>query len=186
MEKIDACVKELNPENILHLCSCLLLSPGWVAPSVVLLWLREISSLWRDRLPAPRSRSESPPLPLQSAGQTEFTQSAWWSVNSQITRCCTYYLWPSSDCISVLMMIMERRGSYLVICTDGPQLHDELETEEVVGPDGLQLQETAESHQLRSGQVVQSQVILEQFGEFQDLLITGTFPGVPDLPRWIS
>lgn len=46
------------------------------------------------------------------------------------------------------------RGSYLVVCTDGPQLHDELEAEEVVGPDGLELQETAESHQLRSGQVV--------------------------------
>lgn len=75
---------------------------------------------------------------------------------------------------------------YLVICTDGSQLHDELEAEEVVGPDGLQLQETAESHQLRSGQVVQSQLVLEQFGELQDLLITGTFTRVPNLCRWTS
>lgn len=75
---------------------------------------------------------------------------------------------------------------YLVICTDGSQLHDELEAEEVVGPDGLQLQETAESHQLRSSQVVQSQLVLEQFGELQDLLITGTFTRVPNLCRWKS
>lgn len=74
-------------------------------------------------------------------------------------------------------------GSYLVICTDGPQLHDELETEEVVGPDGLELQKAAESHQLRSGQVVQSQLVLKQFGEFQDLLIAGTFAGVTYLQR---
>ena len=72
---------------------------------------------------------------------------------------------------------------YLVVCTDGSQLHDELEAEEVVGPDGLQLQETAESHQLRSGQVVQRQLVLEQFGELQDLLITGTFTRVPNLWR---
>lgn len=75
---------------------------------------------------------------------------------------------------------------YLVICTDGSQLHDELEAEEVVGPDGLQLQETAESHQLRSGQVVQSQLVLKQFGELQDLLITGTFTRVPNLWGWKS
>lgn len=74
-------------------------------------------------------------------------------------------------------------GSYLVICTYGPQLHDKLEAEEIVGPNGLELQETAQSHQLRSGQVVQSQLILEQFGEFYDLLITGTFPRVPYLQR---
>lgn len=53
------------------------------------------------------------------------------------------------------------RALYLVICADGPQLHDELEAEEVVGPDGLELQETAESHQLGSSQVVQSQLILK-------------------------
>lgn len=75
------------------------------------------------------------------------------------------------------------RGSYLVICTDGPQLHDELEAEEVVGPHGLELQEAAESHQLRSGQVVQGELVLEQFGEFYDLLITGTFPRVPYLQK---
>ena len=71
--------------------------------------------------------------------------------------------------------------SYLVISADGPQLHDELEAEEVVGPDGLELQETAEGHQLGPGQVVQGQLILKQFGEFNDLLIAGAFPRVPDL-----
>lgn len=81
------------------------------------------------------------------------------------------------------LLELYHRGSYLVVCTDGPQLHDELEAEEVVGPDGLELQETAESHQLRSGQVVQSQLILKQFGEFHDLLITGTFPRVAYLRR---
>ncbi|KAF3845120.1 hypothetical protein F7725_008283 [Dissostichus mawsoni] len=62
-------------------------------------------------------------------------------------------------------------------------LHDELEAQEVVGPDGLELQEPAESHQLRPGQVVQSQLVLEQFGEFDDLLITGSLPGVPYLQK---
>lgn len=70
---------------------------------------------------------------------------------------------------------------YLIVGTDGPQLHDELEAEKVVGADGLELQETAEGHQLRPGQVVQGQLVLEQFGEAYDLLIAGTLPGVPDL-----
>lgn len=72
----------------------------------------------------------------------------------------------------------DRRVLYLVVCTDGPQLHDKLEAEEIVGPDGLELQEAAQSYQLRSGQVVQRQLILKQFGEFHDLLITGTFTRV--------
>lgn len=83
----------------------------------------------------------------------------------------------------MVLLKLYHLGSYLVICTDGPQLHDELEAEEVVGPDGLELQETAESHQLRSCQVVQSQLVLEQFGEFYDLLVTGTFARVPNLQR---
>lgn len=73
------------------------------------------------------------------------------------------------------------KDSYLVVRTDGPQLHDELEAQEVVCADGLELQEAAESHQLRPGEVVQRQLVLEQFGEFDDLLITGTFTRVPDL-----
>lgn len=72
---------------------------------------------------------------------------------------------------------------YLVICSDGPQLHDELEAQEVVGADGLQLQEATESHQLRPGQVVQSQLVLKQFGELQDLLVAGSLAGVTDLRR---
>lgn len=71
-----------------------------------------------------------------------------------------------------------RRVLYLVVCTDGPQLHDKLEAEEIVGPDGLELQEATQSYQLRSGQVVQRQLILKQFGEFNDLLVTGTFTRV--------
>lgn len=66
---------------------------------------------------------------------------------------------------------------------DGPQLHDELKAQEVVGSNGLELQEVAESHQLRSGQVVQSQFVLKQFGELHDLLVTGTFSRVPDLQK---
>lgn len=75
----------------------------------------------------------------------------------------------------------DRQDSHLVVRTDGPQLHDELEAEEVVCADGLELQEAAESHQLRPGEVVQRQLVLEQLGEFDDLLITGTFARVPDL-----
>lgn len=75
-----------------------------------------------------------------------------------------------SGCVcSVLIMIrgkLHNRALYLVVSTDGPQLHDELEAEEVVGPNGLKLQETTESYKLRSGQVVQRQLILKQFGEF--------------------
>lgn len=78
---------------------------------------------------------------------------------------------------------MELNSSYLVISMDGPQLHDKLKAQEVVGSNGLELQEAAESHQLRSGQVVQSQLVLKQFGEPYDLLITGTFSRVPDLQK---
>lgn len=72
---------------------------------------------------------------------------------------------------------------YLVVCSDGSQLHDELEAQEVVGADGLELQEATESHQLRPGQVVQSQLVLKQFGELQDLLVAGSLAGVTDLRR---
>lgn len=76
-----------------------------------------------------------------------------------------------------------RQDSHLVVCSDGPQLHDELEAQEVVGADGLELQEAAEGHQLRPREVVQRQLVLEQLGEFDDLLIAGTFTRVPDLKK---
>lgn len=69
------CAEWLNPENVFS--PCWLLLPGWVALSVVLLWLQEISSLWRGRLPALRSHSDSPLPPQLSAGQTE--QSSHWA-----------------------------------------------------------------------------------------------------------
>lgn len=86
----------------------------------------------------------------------------------------TYVVWESDASSSLL---------YLVVCSDGPQLHDELEAQEVVGADGLELQEATESHQLRPGQVVQSQLVLKQFGELQDLLVAGSLAGVTDLRR---
>lgn len=43
---------------------------------------------------------------------------------------------------------------YLVVCTDGTQFHDELEAQEVVGADGLKLQQFAQGHQLRPRQVI--------------------------------
>lgn len=85
-------------------------------------------------------------------------------------------------CINVLNVASGlREHVYLVVRSDGPELHDELKAQEVVGPDGLELQEAAERDQLGSGQVVQSELVLEQLGELYDLLVARTFPGVPDL-----
>lgn len=77
-------------------------------------------------------------------------------------------------------------SSDLVVGPDGPELHDELEAQEVVGADGLQLQQAAQRHQLGPRQVVQRQLVLEQLGELEDLLVAGPLPRVPDLERQVG
>ena len=71
--------------------------------------------------------------------------------------------------------------THLVIGLDGAQPHGELEAQEVVGAHGLQLQQLAQRHQLRPRQVVQRQLVLEQLGETQDLLVAGSLPRLSNL-----
>lgn len=75
------------------------------------------------------------------------------------------------------------KATNLIVGANVPQLHDELEAQEVVGADGLQLQQAAQRHQLGAGQVVQRQLVLKQFGEAQDLLVAGTLARAADLGR---
>lgn len=46
------------------------------------------------------------------------------------------------------------QGTHLVVGLDGPQPHGELEAQEVVGADGLELQQLTECHQLWPCEVI--------------------------------
>lgn len=50
---------------------------------------------------------------------------------------------------------LPRAGSYFVICFYRLQCHQELEAEQIVGSEGLQLQQLAQGDQLGSIQVLQ-------------------------------
>lgn len=73
------------------------------------------------------------------------------------------------------------QAAHLVVSLDRPQPHGELEAEEVVGANGLELQQLAEGHQLRPCEVIQGQLIFKQLGKTQDLLITGSLTCLSDL-----
>lgn len=51
--------------------------------------------------------------------------------------------------------------AHLIISLYGPQAHGELETQEVVGANGLKLQQLAQCYQLRPREVIQGQFILK-------------------------
>lgn len=63
--------------------------------------------------------------------------------------------------------------THLVVGLDAAQPQQQLEAQQVVGAQGLQLQQLAQGHQLRPLQVLQGQLILEELGETQDLLRAG-------------
>lgn len=71
--------------------------------------------------------------------------------------------------------------SHLVIRLDGSQFHHQLKTEQVVGADGLQLQQFTESHQLGALQVLQRQLVLKQLGESYDVFSCGLLARTPYL-----
>lgn len=73
--------------------------------------------------------------------------------------------------------------THLVVGLDVPQPEQQLEAEQVVGADGLQLQQFAQSHQLRPLQVLQGQLVLKELGEADDLLRAGPVAAVPDLNK---
>lgn len=76
---------------------------------------------------------------------------------------------------------LEPRAAHLVVGPDGAEPHGELEAQEAVGAHGLQLQQPTQRHELRPREVVQGQLVLEQFGETDDFLIAGSLPGLSDL-----
>ena len=80
-------------------------------------------------------------------------------------------------CVCVCMHL----SPHLIVGAYGTELHDELKAQEVVGANGLQLQQPTQGHQLGPHQVVQRQLVLKQLGEADDLLITGPLTRVTDL-----
>lgn len=60
-----------------------------------------------------------------------------------------------ADCSCLLL-------SHLVVGLDGAQLHHELEAQQVIGADGLQLQQFAQRYQLRPLQMFQRQLVLKK------------------------
>lgn len=73
--------------------------------------------------------------------------------------------------------------THLVIGLDVAQPQQQLEAEQVVGADGLQLQQLAQSHQLWPLQVLQGQLVLKELGEAHDLLRAGRVAAVMDLKQ---
>lgn len=71
--------------------------------------------------------------------------------------------------------------SHLIVWLDGSQFHHQLKPEQVVGADGLQLQQFTESHQLGALQVLQRQLVLEQLGESYDVFSCGLLACTPYL-----
>lgn len=49
----------------------------------------------------------------------------------------------------------------LVVGLYGAQSHGELEAQEAIGADGLKLQQLAQGHQLRPGEVIHGQLVLK-------------------------
>lgn len=73
--------------------------------------------------------------------------------------------------------------THLVVGLDAAQPQQQLEAQQVVGAQGLQLQQLAQSHQLGPLQVLQGQLILEELGETHNLLRAGLVATVTDLNR---
>lgn len=71
--------------------------------------------------------------------------------------------------------------SHLIVGLDGAQLHHQLETQQVIGANGLKLQQFAQGHQLRPLQMLQRQLILKELGELHDVFSAGLFTSVPHL-----
>lgn len=73
--------------------------------------------------------------------------------------------------------------SHLIVGLDGAQLHHQLETQQVIGADGLQLQQFAQCHQLWPLQMLQCQLILKKLGELHNVFCAGLFTSVPHLQQ---
>lgn len=71
--------------------------------------------------------------------------------------------------------------SHLVVGLDVAQLHHELEAQQVIGADGLQLQQFAQRYQLWPLQMFQRQFVLKEFRELHNVFSPGLFPSVPHL-----
>lgn len=73
--------------------------------------------------------------------------------------------------------------SHLIIWLDGPELHHQLKTQQVVCADGLQLQQLAQSHQLRPLEVLQRQLVLKQLRKPNNVLCGGLLTCASHLKR---
>lgn len=72
-------------------------------------------------------------------------------------------------------------STYFIICLDSPELQQKLKAEQIVGANGLQLQQFAKCYQLRPFQVFQGQLILKKLGEAHNLLGAGFVASVTNL-----
>lgn len=93
------------------------------------------------------------------------------------------FLWNHTNTPTTTKLTTPNPPSHLIVPLDGPELHHQLETQQVVGANGLQLQELTQSHQLRPLQVLQRQLILKQLRKPDNVLRRGLLACTPNLTR---